>query len=107
MLTKYIELYYNEVTLFTTTSALASVAPTLTSVISNSQINVYSTHTNSFTVPTNGLAIIYEYDQSSTQSFTNQNFQCTTSNWCVSLGYPVNWVIEYKNTGTLPTSISS
>lgn len=86
---------------------MASVAPTLTSVISNPQINVYSTHTNSFTVSTNGLAIIYEYDQSSTQSFTNQNFQCTTSNWCVTLGYPVNWVIEYKNTGTLPTSISS
>lgn len=32
---------------------------------------------------------------------------CTSSNWCVSLGYPVNWVIEYKNSGTLSTSIAS
>ena len=75
--------------------------------MSNSQINVGNYHTHSYTVPTNGLAIIYEYDQSSTQSFTNQNFQCTSTNWCVSLGYPVNWIIEYKQSGTLPTSIAS
>lgn len=93
MLTKYVELYYNEVVLFTTASTAAYAATNSTSVISNPRINVYSTHTNSFTVPTNGLAIIYEYDQSSTQSFSNQNFDCTTSNWCVSLGYPVNWII--------------
>ncbi len=107
MLTKYIELYYNEVVLFTTTASLASSAPTLTSSISNSQINVYTTHTNAFTAPSNGLAIVYEYDQSSTQSFGNGNFQCTSTNWCVSLGYPINWIIEYKQTGTLATSISS
>lgn len=107
MLTKYIELYYNEVVLFTTTTTAASVVSVASSVISNSQINVYSTHTNTFTVPNNGLAIIYEYDQISTQSFTNQNFQCTSTNWCVSLGYPVNWIIEYKDAGTFSTSISS
>ena len=59
MLTKYIELYYNEIVLFTTTSTAASVASSTTSVISNPQINVYSTHTNSYTVSTGGLAIIY------------------------------------------------
>jgi hypothetical protein len=75
--------------------------------MSSSQINVANYHSHSYTVPSNGLAIIYEYDQSSTQSFTNQNFQCTSINWCVALGYPVNWIIEYKQTGNLPTSIAS
>ena len=93
MLTKYVELYYNEVVLFTTSSTAAYAATNSTSVIFNPQINVYTNHTNSFTVPSNGFAIIYEYDQLSTQSFLNQNFECTTSNWCVSLGYPVNWII--------------
>jgi hypothetical protein len=93
MLTKYIELYYNEVTLFTTTTSLAAVASSFSTTISNPQINVYTTHTNTFTVTSNGLAIVYEYDQLSTQSFTNKNFQCTSTNWCVGLGYPVNWII--------------
>lgn len=50
-------------------------------------------HTNSFSATAGGFAIIYEYDQSSTPSFTNRNFLCSTSNWCVALGYPVNWII--------------
>lgn len=108
MLTKYIELYYNELSLFTTTlSAVTLQANQFTTTMTNSQINVGNYHTHAYTVPSNGLAIVYEYDQSSTQSFTNQNFQCTTTNWCVSLGYPVNWIIEYKQSGTLSTSISS
>ena len=78
-----------------------------TTSMSNSQINVGNYHTHTYTVPSNGLAVVYEYDQSSTQSFTNYNFQCTSTNWCVSLGYPVNWIIEYKQTGTLSTSIAS
>jgi hypothetical protein len=76
--------------------------------MSNSQIDVGNYHSHSYTVSSNtGQAIIYEYDQTSTQSFTNQNFQCTSNNWCVALGYPVNWIIEYKQSGNFSTSIAS
>jgi hypothetical protein len=34
-------------------------------------------------------------------------FQCSTSNWCVSLGYPLNWIVEYRSSGVFPTSIVS
>ncbi len=60
MLTKYIELYYNEVTLFTTASSAVSLQSNLfTTSMSNALINYGNYHTNSFTVPSNGLAIIY------------------------------------------------
>ena len=94
MLTNYIELYFKEFNVFTTTSSINSMlANQFTTSMTDSRINVANTHTNAFTVSSNAFAIIYEYDQSSTQSFPNQNFLCSTSNWCVSLGYPVNWII--------------
>jgi hypothetical protein len=34
-------------------------------------------------------------------------YKCTTSNWCVKLGYPLNWIIEYHSTANFPTSITS
>lgn len=57
--------------------------------------------------------MIYEFDQISTPSLTNQFVECTsqslhtTANWCTYLGYPVNHVVEYHQTGSFPTSISS
>ena len=55
---------------------------------------------------------MYEYDQISTPSFTNQFVKCTrvsTSNfnWCTYLGYPVNTVVEYSYLGSFATSVSS
>jgi hypothetical protein len=34
-------------------------------------------------------------------------YKCTTSNWCVKLGYPLNWIIEYHSAANFPTSITS
>ena len=63
MLTKYIELYYNEFSAFTTVSTVSSVLTNqFTTSMSTSQINLGSTHTNTFTVSSNGFAIIYDYD---------------------------------------------
>jgi len=60
MLTKYIELYYNEVTLFATATSQSTLQSNLfTTSMSNAQINVANYHTHSYTVPSNGLAIIY------------------------------------------------
>ncbi len=108
MLTKYIELYYNELSVFTTVSTVkATLSSQFTTSMSTSQIELASTHTNTYTVTTNGFGIIYDYDQTSTQSFPNMMFRCSTSNLCVSLGYPLNWIIEYHSTGQFSTSIVS
>lgn len=97
MLTKYIELYYKEATVFSTVAQQipTATANSVTVTASNSLINVTTTHTNTFTVGSNSVAIIYEYDTESTPSFTNKLITCTTSNKCVYFGYPVNWIIEY------------
>ncbi len=84
----------------------------MTNTQSVSYIAVLATHTNSYTVGTNFFAIVYEYDILSTPSFSNKFFKCTpvnstVSNWCVALGYPVNWIVEYHYTGTFPSSITS
>ena len=63
MLTKYIELYYNEFSAFTTISTVKSTLTNqFTTSMNTSQINLLSVHTNSFTTSTNGWAIIYDYD---------------------------------------------
>mgnify|MGYP000978122608 FL=1 len=61
MLTKYIELYYNEVTVFTTTSSAVTVtANQYTATMGNGQINVGNTHYHTFTVgQSTGVAIVY------------------------------------------------
>lgn len=65
MLTKYIELYYYEVTLFTTVSQQIATASTnaVTITPSNSLINVATTHTNTFTTSSNAYALTYQYDR--------------------------------------------
>lgn len=110
MLTKYIELYFTEFSAFTTVSQSAPTAAVDLTIptLSNSQIAVSNTHSYSMTTGSNGFAIIYEYDMSSTQSFATSFFNCSTGNHeCVALGYPVNWIIEYHPTGTFSTTISS
>lgn len=71
MLTKYIELYYNEFEIFTIVSEQvgtpASNAVTLT--FSDSRINLNPTHTLSLTVGANSYFIVYEYDTESTPDF--------------------------------------
>lgn len=108
MLTKYIELYYYEVTLFTTVSQQIATASTnaVTITPSNSLINVATTHTNTFTTSSNAYALTYQYDRESTPSFDNKFVTCTGSNKCVYFGYPVNWIIEYAAT-SIPVSVSS
>lgn len=61
MLTKYIELYYNEGAVFNTISQQILVAtPNAVTVSpSNSFINVATTHTNTLTVGSNSYAIVY------------------------------------------------
>ena len=74
MLTKYIELYYQEIDLFTTVAQAYPVATAgaVTMSFSSSYINWGNTHTNSFSVSTNPVVITYEYDMESTPSFNNQ-----------------------------------
>ena len=108
MLTKYVELYFNEMSVFTTVAQQIpsatvngiSVSP------SNSGINYGVTHTNTLTVSTNPHAVLYEYDMESTPSFANKVVTCSSSNQCVYFGYPVNWIIEYHSS-TFPTAITS
>lgn len=115
MLTKYVELYYNELSLFTTVSQSIASPNTgvVTAAIGNSQINQVSNHTLSFTAPSNFFAVVYEFDMISTPSFTNQFVECTignihvTANWCTYLGYPINQIVEYSQTGTFATSVNS
>jgi hypothetical protein len=80
--------------------------------MANSLINQENNHTISYTAPQNFFAVIYEFDQISTPSLTNQFVMCTISsssvaNWCTYLGYPVNQVVEYSQTGSFSTSVSS
>ena len=108
MLTKYIELYYSEHSVFTTVAQQIS-SPTANGAsvsINNANINVAATHTNTMTVATNSYAVLYEYDMESTPSFTNKLVTCSTTNKCVYFGYPVNWIIEYHVT-SFPVSITS
>ena len=101
MLTKYVELYYNELSLFTTTSQSIVTATTgvVTASITNPKINQVSNHTLTFTAPQTFFALVYEFDMISTSSFPNQFVECTitqlhvTSNWCTYLGYPVNQIV--------------
>jgi len=110
MLTKYIELYFTEFSAFTTVSQsapTASVDQTIPS-LDNSQISITDDHRYSLSTGSNGFAIIYEYDTSSTQSFATDFFNCSTGNHeCVALGYPVNWIIEYHPSNSFSTTISS
>ena len=64
MLTKYIELYYDEVSIFTTVAQQvpSATANGATITPSNSEINQATTHTNTMTVSTNSYAVVYEYD---------------------------------------------
>lgn len=108
MLTKYIELYYKEVTVFTTIAQAVPAAGALTVGISpsSSLINAVTTHTNTLTVSTNSYAVTYQYDKESTPSFANKLVTCSTTNKCVYFGYPVNWIIEYAAT-SFASSITS
>jgi hypothetical protein len=115
MLTKYVELYYNELSLFTTVSQSIASPTTgvVTASITDPQINAVSNHALSYTAPQNFFAVVYEFDMISTPSFTNQFVECTisslhvTANWCTYLGYPINQIVEYSRTGTFATSVSS
>lgn len=108
MLTKYIELYYNQLTVFTTVSQAVPAAGSLTVAVatSSSLINAVTTHTNTLTVSTNSYAVTYQYDKESTPSFANKLITCSTTNKCVYFGYPVNWIIEYAAT-SFPSAITS
>lgn len=109
MLTKYIELYYQEMSLFVISSqnyasaavGAVTIAPTI------STINQATSHVNSFSAPSNPTIVVYEYDQESTPSFTNKLITCSTSNKCVYFGYPVNWIIEYPASVFAATVTSS
>jgi hypothetical protein len=100
MLTKYVELYYNEFKAFTTAAQnIANPGSTgVTNSITNPYIRAVSNHTISFTAPSTFFAIIYQYDQISTPSFPNSFVECTrltttNINWCTMLGYPLNYIV--------------
>lgn len=114
MLTKYVELYYNEFKAFTTASQSIANAGTgiLTDSITNAKINTVSNHRITYTAPSTFFAVMYQFDMISTPSFTNQFVECTIGttpaiNWCTMLGYPSNYIVEYSYLGTYPTAVSS
>jgi|688.fasta_scaffold2801589_1 hypothetical protein len=61
MLTSYIELYYKQVTVFTSVSQQIPTASsnTVTITPSNANINAVTTHTNTFTSTANSIAVTY------------------------------------------------
>jgi hypothetical protein len=61
MLTSYIELYYKQVTVFTSVSQQIPTASSNTVIItpSNANINAGTTHTNTFTSTANSIAVTY------------------------------------------------
>lgn len=65
MLTKYIELYFNEFEIFTTAAEQTTtiVANGVTLTKSSNLINTQTTHTLVQTVGTNSYYIVYEYDR--------------------------------------------
>ena len=100
MLTKYVELYYNEFAMFTVTNQAIATPATggITDTIGSSSINFVSNHTISYTAPSTFFAAVYQFDMISTPSFPNQFVSCTrvsstVANWCTYLGYPINWII--------------
>lgn len=106
MLTKYIELYYYELTVFTTVAQQIPVPVSSTTITpANSFIKVSTTHTNTLTTGSTAYFITYQYDKESTPSFTNKLVTCGSSK-CVYFGYPVNWIIEYP-ASTFSLSVSS
>ena len=107
MLTKYIELYYNEFSVFTTVAQQIPSATVngITITPSNTYINQGTTHTNTLTVSSNPYAVLYEYDMESTPTFANKLVTCSSTRKCVYFAYPVNWIIEYDD--SFPTSITS
>lgn len=109
MLTKYVELYYNEFAAFTTSTQAITTAGSgiLTDVLSNTQINAVSNHVLTYTAPSAFFAVMYQFDTISTPSFLNRFVQCSSTGWCTMLGYPSNYIVEYKNSGSFTTSVSS
>lgn len=80
--------------------------------LANPLINTVNNHTIAYTAPGIFFAAIYQFDQISTPSFPNQFVSCSRvtsliANWCTYLGYPVNTVVEYSQSGTFSTSVSS
>ena len=61
MLTKYIELYYNELSMFDSTNQAIASPQTgaVTHSIASTQINAVSDHTIAYTAPSNFRAVIY------------------------------------------------
>jgi hypothetical protein len=84
----------------------------VTDALNNATINAVDSQSIAFSTSSNAFAIIYQYDQLSTPSFPNSFFTCTKItatqvNWCVMLGYPVNYIVEYSYTGTFSATVNS
>ena len=114
MLTKYVELFYNEFSMFTVTAQAIPTAGSggITDTIGNPLINTVTNHTVAYTAPSAFFAIIYQLDMISTPSLPNQFVACTRLttthvNWCTYLGYPINWIVEYTYLGNFTTAVSS
>lgn len=109
MLGPYIQLYYHETTIFTTVAQQIPTATsnTVTVTLSNADINTATTHTNTFSTSSNANIVTYQYDTESTPSFDNKLITCSSTNQCVYLGYPANWIIQYPSTPTFAVSVSS
>jgi hypothetical protein len=108
MLDPFIELYYEQFLLFTTTSQsfVTPTAITMTSsgsILSNTSINAQSSYTFTWSPGVaSTTSIIHEFDKDSVPSFTNQMATCS-SNLCTLTGYPANWLTDYR---TFPTPVT-
>jgi hypothetical protein len=70
----------------------------ITDTIATPSINSVSNHTIAYTAPAVFRAVMYQFDQISTPSFTNEFTKCTrlsstAINWCTYLGYPSNYIV--------------
>lgn len=69
-------------------------------------INTLASYTFNWNIGTTADAVVYRFDKTQVPTIPPKVFTCTTSNRCVGLGYPANWVVEYP-VSTVGPSIST
>lgn len=65
-----------------------------------------ASYTFNWNIGTTADSIVYIFDKTQVPTIYPNVFTCTTSNRCVGVGYPANWVVEYP-TGSVGPAVST
>ena len=52
-------------------------------------------YTFNWNIGTTADSVVYVFDSTQVPTIFPNVFTCTTTNRCIGLGYPANWVVEY------------